>query len=72
VIIYRATGIPVAQFFREKGVRAMNPKLYPPAIDGKIPAFAGTSIRIPFGVNRAVSMTEVGRMKLRLKTVKTN
>lgn len=50
----------------------MNPKLYPPAIDGKIPAFAGTSIRIPFGVNRAVSMTEVGRMKLRLKTVKTN
>ena len=50
----------------------MNPKLYPPAIEGKIPAFAGTSIRIPFGVNRAVSMTEVGRMKLRLKTVKTN
>lgn len=47
-------------------------KLYPPAIEGKLPAFAGSSIQVPFKVNRAVSMTQVGNMKLHLKTVKTN
>jgi hypothetical protein len=62
--------IPVAQFFREKGVRAM--KLYPPAIEGKIPAFAGTTIQIPFGINRAVNMAQVDYMKLRIKSAKTN
>lgn len=47
-------------------------KLYPPAIEGKLPAFAGSSVQVPFKVNRAVSMTQVGNMKLHLKTVKTN
>ena len=50
-------------------------KLHPPVIDGKLPAFAGTSINIPFKINRAVSMTDLNKntpLRLRLKTVKTN
>ena len=47
-------------------------KLYPPAIEGKIPAFAGTTIQIPFGINRAVNMAQVDYMKLRIKSAKTN
>ena len=50
-------------------------KLYPPAIEGKLPAFAGTSINIPFSFNRAVSVNDLDQdtpLCLRLKTVKTN
>lgn len=47
-------------------------KLYPPSIEGKLPAFAGTSLRIPFGLNRAVSMTQVSRMRVIIKAVKSN
>lgn len=50
-------------------------KLYPPIIEGKLPAFAGTTINIPLGISRAVSMSDLHKdipLKLRLKTVKTN
>lgn len=51
-------------------------KLYPPSIEGKLPAFAGTTISIPFNVNRAVNMNELyskdQALNIRIKTVKTN
>ena len=50
-------------------------KLHPPVIEGKLPAFAGASINIPFKMNRAVALSdlyEATPLKLRIKTVKTN
>ena len=47
-------------------------KLYPPSIEGKLPAFTGTSLRIPFSLNRVVSMTQVSRMRVIIKAVKSN
>lgn len=47
-------------------------KLYPPSIEGKLPAFAGTTISFPFNKNRAVNMSSVYGLQLRIKTVKTN
>lgn len=44
-------------------------KLYPPVISGIIPAFAGTTLVVPFSMNRAVSRTEVGGYSLKLKTI---
>ena len=44
-------------------------KLYPPIISGIIPAFAGTTLVVPFSMNRAVSRTEVGGYSLKLKTI---
>ena len=60
----------------------MATKLYPPQIDGILPAFYKTytedgevknaAIAIPFGMNRAVTLEEVYKLSLRLKTVSTN
>ena len=36
----------------------MAAKLYPPVIAGTIPAFSGTSIEVPFSMNRAVGASE--------------
>ena len=50
-------------------------KLHPPVIDGKLPAFAGTSMNIPFKLNRAVALSDLSvatPLKLKIKTVKTN
>ena len=47
-------------------------KLHPPYIDGKIPAFCGTVLRVPFRNNRAVNMFDVQGMVCKLKTVSTN
>ena len=50
-------------------------KLHPPVIDGKLPAFAGTSVNIPFMLNRAVALSDLNEatpLKLKIKTVKTN
>lgn len=50
-------------------------KLHPPVIDGKLPAFAGTSMNIPFMLNRAVALSDLNEatpLKLKIKTVKTN
>ena len=44
-------------------------KLYPPSIAGTIPAFSGTSIEVPFSMNRAVSAFEFTGFALKLKKV---
>ena len=46
-------------------------KLYPPSIEGKLPACAGNSLVIPFTMNRAVSEDSVGRMTAIIKTIST-
>jgi len=35
-------------------------KLYPPNVEGKLPAFTGTTLVVPFSMNRAVGPGEVG------------
>ena len=50
----------------------MATKLFPPAIENKLPAFAGRTLRVPFTHNRAVSMLQVGAMSAIIKTVQTN
>lgn len=47
----------------------MSKKLYPPNIGGTIPAFCGTVITVPFSMNRAVGIGEVGGFALKIKTV---
>lgn len=51
-------------------------KLYPPIINGSIPAFCiknGTAnLAVPFSVNRAVSMNDVGGFRIKIKTVQSN
>lgn len=48
-------------------------KLYPPTIPGTIPAFCttvdGTSIEVPFSMNRAVGLTEFTGFALKIKKV---
>jgi hypothetical protein len=46
-------------------------KLYPPSIEGKLPAFAGDTLKVPLMMNKAVSMMEVKNMKALIKTVQT-
>ena len=50
----------------------MGRKLYPPYIDGKIPAFCGATLRVPFRHNRAVSSLQYSKMSCKVKTVSTN
>lgn len=44
-------------------------KLYPPVLAGTIPAFSGTSIEVPFSMSRAVSVTEVAGLVLKVKKI---
>lgn len=44
-------------------------KLYPPLIEGTIPAFGGTVITVPFALNKAVARTEIAGLELKIKTV---
>lgn len=46
-------------------------KLYPPSIEGKLPACGGDSLVIPFMMNRAVGVEEVGGMVATIKTIST-
>jgi hypothetical protein len=48
-------------------------KLYPPVIEGALPAFYGTDIlSVPFSMNRAVSASDVDGFALKIKTVSGN
>lgn len=48
-------------------------KLYPPLIEGTIPAFYGDSITIPFSMNKTVSIdNDVAGFSLKFKTVQNN
>lgn len=60
----------------------MASKLYPPQVEGILPAFyksydddgevTGAALTIPFGLNRAVALNEIYKLEIRLKTVSTN
>jgi hypothetical protein len=47
-------------------------KLYPPIIKGTIPAFCDGVIKVPFEMNKSVSISQVKGFSLLLKTVQTN
>lgn len=51
-------------------------KLYPPHLEGVLPAFSGTgstlNIKIPFGLNRAVSKSEIKGFALKVKNITAN
>lgn len=47
-------------------------RLYPPIINGTIPAFCGTTLVVPFSINKAVSKAEIYRMAVKVKTVNGN
>lgn len=49
-----------------------NKKLYPPVIEGTIPAFYGTVLTVPFAMNKAVALNEVGGFSIKIKTVQSN
>lgn len=46
-------------------------KLYPPIIEGTIPAFCNQKIVVPFTMNKSVSEKEVKSFKLKIKTVQS-
>lgn len=47
-------------------------KLYPPNLEGTLPAFYGTTLVVPFSMNKTVSSNEVNRIYLKLKTIQSN
>jgi hypothetical protein len=48
-------------------------KLYPPSVEGTIPAFYDNErLKVPFAMNRAVSANDVNGMVLKLKSVYNN
>lgn len=47
-------------------------KLYPPYIEGTIPAFYGTTLVVPFSMNRAVGITEPDGVHLKIKKINSN
>ena len=60
----------------------MATKLYPPQLEGALPAFyktydtngklKGLTLTIPFGINRTVSYSSISNIALRLRTTSTN
>ena len=47
-------------------------KLYPPYIEGTIPAFEGTTMVVPFSLNKANSSNSIHSMFLKVKSVQGN
>ena len=47
-------------------------KLFPPLLDGKLPAQVGNTLRIPYQHNRAVGAGDIIGINLKLKTVATD
>ena len=47
-------------------------KLYPPNIEGTLPAFCGSALTVPFSMNRAVSTAEVRGFAIKIKRVNDN
>ena len=43
-------------------------KLYPPIIEGSIPAFTNNTLIVPFTMNKSVSENEILNFELKLKT----
>ena len=46
-------------------------KLYPPSIEGKLPAFTGKVLKVPLTMNRAVTRSQVKGFQAIIKTVQT-
>ena len=46
-------------------------KLYPPHIEGKLPAFTGSTITVPLTMNKAVKVSDVNHMRLIIKSVQS-
>nr|DAI51084.1 MAG TPA: hypothetical protein [Caudoviricetes sp.] len=44
-------------------------KLYPPSIEGTIPAFCGTTITVPFTMNKTVGKSDVSGFVLMFKAI---
>lgn len=44
-------------------------KLYPPHLEGKLPAFQGTTIVVPFSMNQAVGPTAVSGFHVQIRTI---
>lgn len=61
-------------------------KLYPPQLEGSLPAFVNTydtfyddkkivvstTLKIPFGINRAVSVNNIANVAIKIRTTSTN
>lgn len=47
-------------------------KLYPPVIEGTIPAFNGTVLTVPFSMNRSVSANQISGFAVKIKTVQSS
>lgn len=47
-------------------------KLYPPVIEGTIPAFNGAVITVPFSMNRSVAVSQISGFALKIKTIQSN
>lgn len=47
-------------------------KLYPPHIEGTIPAFTGATIVVPFSMNQAVGEKEIKALTIKIKKVNSN
>lgn len=47
----------------------MATRLYPPYINGTIPAFSGTTLVVPFSLNRAVGAGEIKAIELKMRSV---
>lgn len=47
-------------------------KLYPPHIEGTIPAFYGATLVVPFSMNQAVGASEVHNMVIKIKKANSN
>lgn len=47
-------------------------KLYPPGLEGTLPAFYGTTLVVPFSMNKAESTSNVHGVRVKIKTVQSN
>lgn len=46
-------------------------KLYPPNIEGTIPAFYGTALAVPFSMNKAVAKKDIYGMQIKIKAIQS-
>ena len=44
-------------------------KLYPPVVEGKLPAFTGATLVVPFSMNRAVGTADVRALQVQVKYI---
>lgn len=47
-------------------------KLYPPILEGTLPAFYGIELTVPFSMNKTVSVNEVKSILIKIKTIQSN